>query len=472
MPRLLFINPTSQHKALGNIRATAWPPLNLPYLAAVTPDHYRIEVLDENIEPFEYKPVDIVGITSYTSSAPRAYQIAEIYRSKGIPTVIGGIHASMRPEEARRYCDTVVTGEAETVWPRVLEDFDTGRLQRQYAGAREDLENLPFPRREILKNDYYKWGSIQTSRGCPMNCTFCSVTAFNGRRFRRRPLEAVIDELEQIPQKRVLITDDNIIGYGQQDREWTYAFFSRIMEKGIKKTFFTQTSIDFGEERELTRLAAGAGLKIVFIGMESVNPETLKSYKKSINLKHLERNRYRELIENIRKSGIAVLGAFVLGGDDDERSVFHNTLEFVRASRIDALQATKPTPLPGTQLWEDLKKEGRIINQNFPEAWNDYRLSRLVFEPSKMTREEVYEGFVYLRKAYFGFWETIKRTFLTLSATRSLTATFVAYRFNASYRKAFRDSDHYRLYNRRGLCRKFLLNHAKSPQPSCRQEEV
>ena len=273
MPRLLLINPSNMHKGLGNIRASAWPPLNLPYLAAVTSNHYHIEVLDENIEPFEYREADIVGITAYTASAYRAYQIATIYRKKGIPTVMGGIHVSMMPEEAANYCDAVVIGEAESIWPKVLEDFEAGKMQKQYEGEWIDLVNLPFPRRDILRNPYYQWGSIQTSRGCPMNCTFCSVTAFNGRRFRRRPLDAVIEELEQIPQRRILLVDDNIIGHGKQDLEWTHAFFSKILEKGIKKIFFAQSSILFGEDPELIRLASRAGLKIVFIGMESYKPQ-------------------------------------------------------------------------------------------------------------------------------------------------------------------------------------------------------
>ncbi len=187
MPRLLLINPSITNKALGNIRATAWPPLNLPYLAAVTPSHYQIEVIDENVEPFKYREADIVGITALTSSVFHAYQIAQIYREKGIPTIMGGIHVSMMPDEAQRYCDSVVIGEAENIWPKVLEDFEAGKLQKQYRGSWADLETLPIPRRDILQNPYYRWGSIQTSRGCPMNCSFCSVTAFNGRRFRRRP---------------------------------------------------------------------------------------------------------------------------------------------------------------------------------------------------------------------------------------------------------------------------------------------
>ena len=458
MPRLLLVNPSNTHKVLGNISATAFPPLNLPYLAAVTPDHYQIEVLDENIEPFEYREADIVGITAYTASVYRAYQIVQIYREKGIPTVMGGIHVSMMPEEASNYCDAVVIGEAESIWPKILEDFEAGKLQKQYKGTWTNLEKLPFPRRDILKNPYYQWGSIQTSRGCPMNCTFCSVTAFNGRRFRRRPLDAVIEELEQIPQKKVLLTDDNIIGHGKADLEWTRNFFLRILEKDIKKVFFAQTSILFGEDQELIRLAARAGVKIVFIGMESINPKTLQSYGKTINFDRLNQNKYKELIKRIRKTGIALLGAFVLGSDEDDYSMFHSTLKFIKSSHIDVLQTTKPTPLPGTQLWEAMQRENRILNQNFPEAWNDYRFSTLLFNPKKISIEEVYMGFTYLRNVYYSFWETIKRTFYTLFETKSLIATIIAYKFNASYSRAFRNSEHYRKYKNIDLKKKFVPN--------------
>jgi len=429
--------------------------MNLPYLAAVTPPHYQIEVLDENVEPFTFREADIVGITAYTASVHRGYQLAQIYREKGVPTVMGGIHVSMLPQEALQFCDAVVVGEAEKVWPQVLADFEAGRLQKEYRADWPDLIDLPNPRRDVLNESHYGWGSIQTSRGCPMDCAFCSVTAFNGRRFRRRSLDAVIAELKQIPQKKVLIADDNIIGYSKSDLEWTRAFFARIIAEDIRKIFFAQTSILFGEDREVLRLAAKAGLKIVFVGMESVNPETLKSYGKSINLKRLQQNRYLELISRIRKAGIAFLGAFVIGGDEDDRRVFHNTLEFVKAAHIDVLQITKPTPLPGTRLWKELNAANRIFNQNFPEDWKDYRFSRLQFKPAKLSVEEVYEGYAYIKNAYFTFWQTMARTLSTLLTTRDLTATIVAYKFNASYRKAFVESDNYEYATRAGLKDKF-----------------
>ena len=471
MPRLLLINPSNIRKGLGNTKATAWPPLNLPYLAAVTPNHYQIDVLDENIESFEYRNADIVGITASTAAVNRAYQISEVYRNRGIPTVIGGIHASMLPEEALRYCDTVVMGEAETVWPKVLEDFEAGSLQRKYKGSWANLDNLPQPRRDILQNNYYQWGSIQTSRGCPMNCSFCSVSAFNGRRFRRRPLDSVIEELETIPQKMVSIVDDNIIGYGVQDLEWTRAFFHRILERGIKKVLIAQSSIDFGEDRELVRLASKAGLKIIFVGMESVNPKTLHSYRKTINLEQLQQNRYKELIKTIRREGILFLGAFVVGSDDDDLSTFQSTLRFVKSSRIDVLQVTKLTPLPGTQLWESLQRDRRIPDLDFPKAWKDFRLSKMVFRPAQMSVDEVYAGYTYLQKSYHSLLETTQRTFFTLLATKSFTDTVLAHKLNASYRKAFRTSKRYRpYYNSTDLKKRFRRHQRPSDKNSQLQD--
>jgi radical SAM superfamily enzyme YgiQ (UPF0313 family) len=461
MPHLLLINPSNEHKGLGNLRSTAWPPLNLPYLAALTPDHYEIEIIDEHVTPFVYTHADIVGITAYTSTVSRAYEIAAVYRKKGIPTVMGGIHVSMMPEEAMGYCDAVVVGEAETVWPRVLEDFENGTLQKQYQGTWADLENLPMPRRDVLNPEHYGWGSIQTSRGCPMNCSFCSVTAFNGRRFRRRNLDQVLAELEQIPQKRVMLTDDNIIGYSRQDQDWAKAFFSGIIRRGIKKHFFAQGSIQFGEDPELVSLASRAGLKILLIGIESVNPESLKSYQKSINLKRLMHDKYHDSISSIRNGGITILGAFLLGSDEDDRSIFQTTLDFAKSSHIDVLQITKPTPLPGTRFWDELSKEGRIIKTDFPKDWEDYRLTKMVFEPAKMTIEDVYEGFTYVKIMYYGFWETVKRTWSTLWTTKDVMATLIAYKINASYRKGFIISDHYKLYNRPGLKQKFTQTRSR-----------
>ena len=448
MPRLLLINPSNKKKGLGNIKATAWPPLNLPYIAALTPSHYDITLIDENVELFEMQPADIVGITAYSSSVFRGYEIAQLYKSKSVPVVMGGIHVSMLPDEALQYCDAVVCGEAESVWPELLRDFENGRLKPKYDGQWQDLKHLPLPRRDILKNGFYRWGSIQTSRGCPMNCDFCSVTAFNGNRFRRRPVESVVEELHQIPQRLVLFADDNICGYGKKDAEWTKSLFEEIIRQKIKKIFFAQVSLNFGDDPQLVELAYRAGLRVVLVGMESINPVTLKSLNKQLNLKRLEENRYQKLIDTIRKSGIAFLGAFILGTDADTPDVFPATLKFIQRARIDILQLTKPTPLPGTRLWDAMIRDNRIIDTDFPRAWDRYRLTKLVYEPKLMTIEAVYKGFTDLRTTFYRFDETLKRTLRTLLDTRSITATLLSYKFNASYRKAFLQSDHYKKYGR------------------------
>lgn len=455
MFRLILVNPSNIHKGLGNIRDTSWPPLNLPYIAALTPDHYHIELIDENIEPFRFQVADIVGITSYTATIYRAYQIAKVYREQNIPTVIGGIHVSMVPEEALRFCNTVVVGEAEYIWPKILEDFEAGKLKRYYYGSQTHLNDLPIPRRDILKNSHYKWGTIQTSRGCPMGCSFCSVTAFNGKVFRRRHLASVIEELRQIPQKRIMIADDNIIGYGKRDLEWAKSFFARVADEKIRKVFFAQSSVAFGEDTELIRIAAGAGLRVVFLGIESINSESLVSYRKRINLEHFRQKKTAELIKNIRKGGIAVYGAFVIGSDDDQKSIFDETLQFVKNTHIDVLQVTKLTPLPGTRLWAEMQGRDRIIDKNFPKAWDSYRFTKMVFKPAHMSIQEVYKGFTYLRIKYYGFWETMKRTIRTLMDTKSIYTTIIAYSFNFSYRKAFISSNHYHKYKKCNLDAEF-----------------
>jgi radical SAM superfamily enzyme YgiQ (UPF0313 family) len=457
MPHLLLINPSNSIKGLGNMSSTAFPPLNLPYIAALTPPHYKIEVIDENIEIFQYRDADIVGITAYTASANRAYEISQIYRQKGIPTVMGGIHVSMLPDEASNYCDVVAIGEAETIWPEILKDFERNELKPRYKGGWIDLNELPAPRRDILNNDYYEWGSIQTSRGCPMNCSFCSVTAFNGRQFRRRPLESVIEELETIPQKKILITDDNIIGYGEKDKAWLLSFFERIIEKKIKKYFFAQASIQFGQDIQLLRIAEKAGLKIVFIGIESITPDSLKSYSKNVNLKFLLQNGYKNLLKNIRKAGILLLGAFILGGDEEDISIFNNTLKFIKKAKIDIIQICKLTPLPGTVVWDNLSKDNRIFKQDFPKAWDDFRFTTIHFKPAKMTVEEIYEGFAFLKKSYFSLHTTLMRTLSTLISTKSILNTIVAFKLNQSYKKAFKNSENFYYSLKQDLDKKYKI---------------
>lgn len=454
MKKILLINPTKRAAGLGAHKSTTMPPLALAYIAALTPkDDYEIEIIDENIEKLSYPEADLVGITSYTAHVCRAYEIAKIYRSRNIPVVIGGIHVSMLPDEALEYCDAVVIGEAESIWERVLSDFEYGKLSGKYYGNQIELGKLPIPDRSYLKNDRYLWGSILTSRGCPMECSFCSVTQFNGRRFRRRPVNDVVNELYDIKNKFILILDDNILGYS--DKTWLYEFFYEIIRRGIKKYLYAQTSMQFGEDKELVKLAYKAGLRIVLIGIESINPKSLELFNKKLNYKYIEKRKYPELIKNIRKNGVALIGCFMLGSDCDDIRIFHRTLKFINKLHIDILQITKPTPLPGTEFFNELTKNNRIIDTDFPSAWQNYRFTRLLFEPKNLGIQDVYEGVFYIKKRYYGFFSSIRRFFHTLIDTKSISSTIVCFLINKSYKSAWLSSEIYTEYDKQQLIAKF-----------------
>lgn len=430
------------------------PPLSLSCIAAVTPPKYNITIIDENVEAFTCPAADLVGITGYTSAINRGYQIAAAYRQRGIPVVMGGIHVSMLPDEALNYCDSVVTGEAEEIWPKVLEDFESGKLNAVYEGRFADIASLPLPRRDLLQPNY-TWGTLQTSRGCPMGCNFCSVTAFNGRRFRRRKLDHVISELQRIRQKYVFLIDDNILGFSSEDRAWTAGFFSKIKSAGIKKYFLAQSSIQIGEDRELLRLAHEAGLKTLFIGMESVEGRTLESLNKAVNASMLRQNRYFELIETIRKCGIAVLGAFILGSDTDTIQSFKATYDFIWTSGIDIVQLTKPTPLPGTGFYRQLDRENRIIDKRYPSAWDEYRFTRMLFEPKNMTIGDVYEGFAWFKSRFYSRPVKFKRYLRTLIDTGDPVSAVMAYKIGSAYEHAFRSSELFGEFDTKRLNEKF-----------------
>jgi radical SAM superfamily enzyme YgiQ (UPF0313 family) len=463
MYTLLLINPVEKKTSLGAYKSSSMPPLSLAYVAALTPeDKYKIVIIDENIETLNYPEADIIGITSYTAHVRRAYEIAQVYRKRSVPVVMGGIHVSTMPDEALNYCDAVVIGEAESVWHKVLDDFENKTLNTKYYAELLPLENMPFPQREYMQNNRYLWGIILTSRGCPMDCSFCSVTKFNGRKFRRRKVEDVIKELSEIRNKFVMVVDDNILGHAGSASDkvstgkiWLEQFFNALIKNKIKKYFYVQASLQFGEDVKLLTLAYKAGVRAVLIGVESVELDSLKIYNKNLNAAYIKKNGYLELIKNIRKSGIVIVGCFILGCDNDTVHSFKKTLDFILESRIDALQITKPTPLPGTKFYKELSEQNRIIDTNYPEAWKHYKFTRMLFKPRWLEIEEVYQGVHYIKKNYYLFRTKIKRFFRTLFDTKSITSTIIMLLLNSSYEKAFFNSDIYQNYDMKELEKKF-----------------
>jgi radical SAM superfamily enzyme YgiQ (UPF0313 family) len=431
--RLLLVNPVNPVRPGLTVNPSSrFPPLGLGVVAALTPDDWDIEIIDENFEKFKYRKADLVGLTTFTANVNRAYEIAGIYREKGTPTILGGIHASMRPEEAMHYVDTVVVGEVESIWHKVITDFGKGKMQRIYKGEWLDLKGIPQPRRDLFNSDYI-FASIQTGRGCPMDCEFCSVSAFNGRRYRQRPVSEVLDELENISQKMVFFVDDNIIGYGSKAEKRAVALFKGMIDRGIKKDWFCQASLNFADNEEVLKYAAKSGCRMVFLGVEAESDEALKEVNKKMNL-DIGVNSYEDVFRRINRHGIAVLGAFIYGMDSDTVESLRRRTDYIINSGVDVIQTTYLTPLPGTRLFDRLKNKGLLLHTELPDDWFHYDMTEVIYKPFSMSSQELADVMsesvsrLYSRRTLF--YKFLK----TLIATRSFITAMWAYSSNVNYR--------------------------------------
>ena len=378
--RLYLINPNNPLVSLANVKGNrwnryrVWKPLGLLVLAGLTPPEWEITVIDENLGVRDYAAMprpDLVGITAFTSQASRAYELAGEFRSRGVSVVMGGIHATMRSQEALRRVDSVVTGEAESIWPNVLDDARQGRLKRTYSGRHLDLAKIPPARHDLLAEGY-AFGSIQTTRGCPLDCSFCSVSAFNGTLYRHRPIASVIEELKAIREKWVLVVDDNLIGTNSSHLARAKELFRAMIRADLGKNWIAQATINFADDEELLTLAAQAGCQGVFIGFESPTPRGLAEVGKKFNL--LKGRDFRKSVQRIRRHNILVAGSFIMGLDADEPGIGRRIAGAASSYGVDILNALFLTPLPGTRLWDRMKAENRIAAGDFPRDWQYYTL--------------------------------------------------------------------------------------------------
>lgn len=371
-------------------QAPLFPPLGLMTVAALTPEPHRVTIVDEAlglVDP-DLSP-DLIGLTATTAQAPRAYELADHFRAKGIPVVMGGMHASALPGEALLHADAVVVGEAEGLWPQVLDDAGRRGLKPLYQLAdRVDAALIPPARRDLLDLSKYVAGNtLQASRGCPFACSFCTVTTFFGGTCRTRPIEQVIQEAVAMDGGPLLFVDDNIMGKPSYARE----LFARMGDLG--RNFVAQASTTVARWPGLIQQAAKAGCRALFVGLESISQQRLAGLGKRFNVV----SRYRELVQRLHDCGVSVIGSFMFGLDGDGPDVFDRTVEFALQARIDFAQFSIATPLPGTRLYADLSREGRIRGRD----WGRYNGSHCVFEPIGMRADELESG---LRRAYRRFY--------------------------------------------------------------------
>jgi len=430
--KLLLINPAREDRRGFLMNSfSKIPPINLAIIAALTPDTWEVKIQDENFVRHIPEDADLVGLTAYTSNAPRAYEIAGICRSRGIKTVMGGIHASMLPGEASLYVDSVVSGEAEDIWPGLLDDFENQRLQPFYCAEMEKVVHQPLPRHDLLHPDYL-FGSVQTSRGCPFDCDFCTVSSFNGKQFRTRPLEDVLEEINAIRQRFLIFVDDNLVGYSKSSYERSVELFSKMSERKLHKDWMGQVSMNVADDPRVLKAAAKSGCRNLFIGFETDDDEQLKGMDKKLNYKRGV-SKYDEVIKKIHRHGISVLGAFMNGNASDTKESMHRRADYILKSAIDICQLSVLTPMPGTRLYNKLKQDSRIVLNNYPGDWKNYDALRSVVNYEGMTADEMNDFMeeifvkIYNRRA-------VRLKFIrSLINTRSFTTAFWAYVSNYNY---------------------------------------
>lgn len=445
MKRLLLINPVGRRSGYLLSRFSTFSPLSLAYVAAVTPSSWEVEILDENFDLFRFEEADLVGITAFTSNINRAYEIAQKYRERNIKVIVGGIHASMLPDETLQYADSVVVGEVESIWGDVIRDFEKNSLSRKYIGQRIDLSGFKIrPRRDLLHPNYL-WHSVQTSRGCPFNCYFCSVSKYLGKNYRQRHARDVLDELEEIESEYVAFVDDNLIGYTLESKRRVTELFEGMIDRGLSKKWWMQTSINAAEDEHLVDLAAQAGCAFVFIGFETIDVKTLRDMKKGVNLKIGVEN-YRKVVDTFHKYGIGVFGAFIIGNDYESPAYYKELSKFLMHSGIDSVQISILTPLPGTGLMEQMKKQHRLVYQDFPQDWDKYRFSYAVHEPQGVETDTIYVGDNFIKDRLYSFPRYQYRILKSLCSLRNKTSFYATYKFNKALKRSWQSSHYYRKF--------------------------
>ncbi len=396
MPKVLLLNPVSQK--MGMERFFQIPPLSLLQLASLFPENYEIEFWDEVHKQFDFKnSYDIVCITSMTHQAKRAYELAIFFKGKKTKVILGGIHPSILPEEAIKYCDSVVIGEAEPVFGELLKDFEKGELKKFYKApiSNETILEIPLPKREILDGKRYLTKQvIQTTRGCPFSCNFCTVTNFFGKKFRQKPIDIVLKEIDSFEKKLVVFLDDDFFANLNYAKKLLFSLNLR------NKKWVSQGTLKFSEDKETLKLLRNSGCLGLFIGIESAPFCNQVNFKKNERLKSLE-----DSLKTLQDEGILVEGSFVFGFDEEDESVFERTYEFVLKIGLPSATYNILTPYPGTEIFKKFKSEGRISTYD----WEKYDHNNVVFIPKNMSPEKLYEGWRWIRKETYKLKSIFKR---------------------------------------------------------------
>ncbi|MBN2413272.1 B12-binding domain-containing radical SAM protein [candidate division KSB1 bacterium] len=390
--KICLISPASgRWRGLGkkkffNGKTFRFSQLSLLSVAALTPDKHELKLIDEQIEDVSLnEDFDLVGITVMTATAPRSYELCDLFRKKNIPVVLGGFHPTFNVEEAREYAYAIVIGPADGAWPELLADAENKQLKKIYHGTVDEKKPIKLPKHLLKKSGYLSPHTTYATLGCRNKCSFCSITSFYGGKRYQRPIEDVVAELGSFKEKFFMFIDDNLT----QDREYIVELLKAIAP--LKKKWVTQASIEITDDDELLALLQQSGCAGVFVGLESFSEDALCSQNKTIK----QPRYYEQAVRKFHQYGIFVEAGMIFGFDSDSPEIFEKTLKILDRIGIDTIQASILTPLPGTTLFKEMKD--RIVDFN----WEHYDYKYAVYNPALISREDLMGGLQWINKRFY-----------------------------------------------------------------------